>query len=115
MTRCNEDVRGEVERREKKKDLQPSSAKSAGPTEGLVVRAAILGGELAAKREPSQVGSDPKQPIRRSGAVASLVQVFQHPQVSEQKTAVKYGSSSSSSSSSGGGGGSVGKGSREAN
>lgn len=37
------------EGKKKKEDLQSSSMKSAGPTERLVVRAAILGGKLAAE------------------------------------------------------------------
>jgi len=65
----NEDVREQREGREKKKDLQLSSMKSAGPTKGLWLGQPFWE-ESWQLREPSRVGSFPKQPIRGSGAVA---------------------------------------------
>lgn len=53
----------------RKEDLQPSSMKSAGPTEGLWLGQPFWE-ESWQLREPSQVGSVPKQPIRCYGAVA---------------------------------------------
>lgn len=52
-------LEGKGETREKKKDLQPSSMKSAGPTEGLWLGQPFWE-ESWQLREPSQVGCVPK-------------------------------------------------------